>query len=289
MMKRTFFTLIVFSFSLLCSYAQTNEQTDSVPDIQAAIRAANEGDVSAQCFLGIVYSVGQYNVEQNYTEAIKWFTMAAEKGEPTAQYNLSLFYIEGFGVEPDTVQAQKWYDLAFQQDNTLPPLIVERPAPNDIDLTIATKKKGKNGEKITSKTQKKFANALPTFRTRAEAGDAVAQYNLGVLYSDGIGTERNYKEAFKWFRLAAEQGDADAQNSVGIMYYEGQGVGKNYSQAFHWYNLAAEQGHVAAQYNIGIMYEQGIGTAKDRAKAKQWFKKAADQGYEPARRRMQNL
>ena len=143
MMKRTFFTLIIFSFSLLCSYAQTNEQTDSVPDIQAAIRAANEGDVSAQCFLGIVYSVGQYNVEQNYTEAIKWFTMAAEKGEPTAQYNLSLFYIEGFGVEPDTVQAQKWYDLAFQQDNTLPPLIVERPAPNDIDLTIATKKKGK--------------------------------------------------------------------------------------------------------------------------------------------------
>ena len=214
--------------------------------------------------------------------------MAAEKGEPTAQYNLSLFYIEGFGVEPDTVQAQKWYDLAFQQDNTLPPLIVERPATNDIDLTINTKK-SKKGEKITSKTQNKFAKAIPTFRTRAEAGDAVAQYNLGVLYYDGIGTERNYKEALKWFRLAAEQGDADAQNNIGIMYYHGHGVGKNYSQAFHWYTLAAEQGHIAAQYNIAIMYEQGIGTEKDRAKAKQWFKKAADQGYEPARKRMQNL
>lgn len=281
-------SLLVFSLSLLTSYAQTDEQADSVPDIQAAIQAANEGNVDAQCFLGIVYSVGQYNIEQNYKEAIKYFTMAAEKGEPTAQYNLSLFYIEGFGVEPDTVQAQKWYDLAFQQDNTLPPLIVERPATNDIDLTINTKK-SKKGEKITSKTQNKFAKAIPTFRTRAEAGDAVAQYNLGVLYYDGIGTERNYKEALKWFRLAAEQGDADAQNNIGIMYYHGHGVGKNYSQAFHWYTLAAEQGHIAAQYNIAIMYEQGIGTEKDRAKAKQWFKKAADQGYEPARKRMQNL
>ena len=281
-------SLLVFSLSLLTSYAQTDEQADSVPDIQAAIQAANEGNVDAQCFLGIVYSVGQYNIELNYKEAIKYFTMAAEKGEPTAQYNLSLFYIEGFGVEPDTVQAQKWYDLAFQQDNTLPPLIVERPATNDIDLTINTKK-SKKGEKITSKTQNKFAKAIPTFRTRAEAGDAVAQYNLGVLYYDGIGTERNYKEALKWFRLAAEQGDADAQNNIGIMYYHGHGVGKNYSQAFHWYTLAAEQGHIAAQYNIAIMYEQGIGTEKDRAKAKQWFKKAADQGYEPARKRMQNL
>lgn len=281
-------SLLVFSLSLLTSYAQTDEQADSVPDIQAAIQAANEGNVDAQCFLGIVYSVGQYNIEQNYKEAIKYFTMAAEKGEPTAQYNLSLFYIEGFGVEPDTVQAQKWYDLAFQQDNTLPPLIVERPATNDIDLTINTKK-SKKGEKITSKTQNKFAKAIPTFRTRAEAGDAVAQYNLGVLYYDGIGTERNYKEALKWFRMAAEQGDPDAQNNIGIMYYHGHGVGKNYSQAFHWYNLAAEQGHIAAQYNIAIMYEQGIGTEKDRAKAKQWFKKAADQGYEPAKKRMQNL
>ena len=187
-MKRTFFTLIIFSFSLLCSYAQTNEQTDSVPDIQAAIRAANEGDVSAQCFLGIVYSVGQYNVEQNYTEAIKWFTMAAEQGEPTAQYNLSLFYIEGFGVKPDTVQAQKWYDLALQQRADLPPLIVERPATNDIDLTINTKKKGKS-DKITSKTQNKFAKAIPTFRTRAEAGDAVAQREVRQMAHDA-GRER---------------------------------------------------------------------------------------------------
>ena len=274
-----------------CLYAQDNVQTDDKPDIPGAIAAAEQGNVDAQCFLGIIYSTGQYDVEQNYAEAIKWFTMAAEKGEPTAQYNLSLFYIEGFGVTPDTVTAQKWYDLAAKQLDDLPPLIVERPATNDIlsSLPSGKKKNGKDKEKLSAKDKVKYEEAIKKYRSRAEAGDAIAQYNLGVLYSAGLGTPVNHKEAMKWYRMAADQGDADAQNNIGIMYYQGQGVGKNYSQAFHWYNLAAEQGHVAAQYNIGIMYEQGIGTEKNRAKAKYWLKLAADQGYEAAKKRMQNL
>ena len=275
----------------ICLRAQDNVQTDDEPDIPSAIAAAEQGNVDAQCFLGIVYSTGQYDVEQNYAEAIKWFTMAAEKGEPTAQYNLSLFYIEGFGVDPDTVKAQQLYDLAAKQLDNLPPLIVERPATNDIlqSLPSGKKKNGKDKEKLSSKDKVKYAEAIKKYRPRAEAGDAVAQYNLGMLYSAGLGTPVNHKEAMKWYRMAAEQGDADAQNNIGIMYYQGQGVGKNYSQAFHWYDLAAEQGHVAAQYNIGIMYEQGIGTEKNRAKAKQWFLRAAQQGYEPAKKRLENL
>ncbi len=282
--------ILLFPLTL---HAQEGEQNDSIPDIQAAIQAATDGDIDAQCFLGLVYSVGQYGVEQNYQQAIHWFSLAAKAGEPSAQYNLSLFYIEGFGVEPDTIQAQKWYDLALAQNPDLPPLIVERPATNDeVDLTLPEvdeKKKGRKAEKLRAKANTKVQELIAKYRPRAEAGDAIAQYNMGVLYNEGYGDERNYKEAFKWFRMAAEQGDPDAQNNLGIMYYEGQGVGKNYSQAFHWYSLAAEQEHVAAQYNIGIMYEQGIGTDKDRAKAKQWYKKAADQGYEPAKRRMENL
>ena len=286
-MKYLLFILFLLPLTL---HAQTSEQGDTVPDIQAAIQAAGEGNIDAQCFLGIVYSVGQYGVKQDYAEAIKWFTMAAEKGEPTAQYNLSLFYIEGFGVKPDTVQAQKWYDLAKKQRNDLPPLIIEKPATNDITFNLpSSKKKGKKGEKLTSKDQVKYAEAIKKYLPRAEAGDAIAQYNLGVLYAAGLGTPVNNQEAMKWFLMAAEQGDADAQNNIGIMYYEGRGVTKDYSQALHWYTLAAEQEHIAAQYNIGIMYERGIGVEKDSTKAKLWFQRAADQGFEPAKKRLQKL
>lgn len=267
-----------------CS-AQTVE-TDTV-DIQNIIEVANQGDAYAQAYLGSLYAFGLYGAPQDYAQAVRWYTLAAEQGHPTAQYNLAVLYVNGQGVKADTLQAQKWYDLAYAQDSTFEPIIVDRPAAND--FTFSDKRRGKKGDKISRHDKLQFDKALATYRPKAEAGDPIAQYNLGVLYNEGLGTERNYKEAHKWFTLAAQQGDPDAQNNLGIMYYEGQGVGKNYSLALHWYTLAAEQGHYAAQYNLGIMHEQGIGTPKNRAKAKQWFLRAADQGYEPAKQRLQNL
>jgi TPR repeat protein len=40
-----------------------------------------------------------------------------------------------------------------------------------------------------------------TIKARAEAGDVVAQYDLGVMYDDGDEVIQNYEEAVKWFRI----------------------------------------------------------------------------------------
>ena len=55
-----------------------------------------------------------------------------------------------------------------------------------------------------------YATALQEWTPLAEAGDEVAQYNLGVMYDNGLGVPQDPKEAVKWYRLAAEQGDVDA-------------------------------------------------------------------------------
>lgn len=39
--------------------------------------------------------------------------------------------------------------------------------------------------------------------SKAEAGQAKAYYDLGLLYSTGHGVVRDYVEAHKWFNLAA--------------------------------------------------------------------------------------
>jgi TPR repeat protein len=49
----------------------------------------------------------------------------------------------------------------------------------------------------------------------AEAGDPVAQYNLGFMLEKGVGVKQDYPAAFNWFRKAADQGYADAQVSLG--------------------------------------------------------------------------
>ena len=46
-------------------------------------------------------------------------------------------------------------------------------------------------------------------KTRAEQGDATAQYILGTKYRDGEGVSQDYGEAEKWYRRAAEQGHAE--------------------------------------------------------------------------------
>ena len=61
-------------------------------------------------------------------------------------------------------------------------------------------------------------------RTKAEQGDAKAQFNLGGMYYIGQDVPQDADEAVKWWRKAAEQGNADAQALLGLMYFSGQDV-----------------------------------------------------------------
>jgi uncharacterized protein len=76
----------------------------------------------------------------------------------------------------------------------------------------------------------------------ADQGNAGAQFNLGLMYSNGNSVEQDFAEAVKWYRLAADQGDALAQGNLGIMYALGQGVLQDNQTAHMWFNIAAANG-----------------------------------------------
>jgi hypothetical protein len=84
-----------------------------------------------------------------------------------------------------------------------------------------------------------YATALKKWRPLAEAGDAEAQNNLGLMYADDRGVPQDDEEAVKWLRLAAEQGDAVAQNNLGAMYAKGRGVPQDKVLAYALFNLSA--------------------------------------------------
>jgi TPR repeat protein len=54
-------------------------------------------------------------VTQNYSEAAKWYRLAADQGYPQAQYNLGLLYNQGNGVAKDNNEAKKWWQKASDQ------------------------------------------------------------------------------------------------------------------------------------------------------------------------------
>lgn len=130
---------------------------------------------------------------------------------------------------------------------------------------------------------KHYTRAYELWLPLAEADDADAQYNLGLLYRAGFGVKKNPRQALIWFTRAAQQGLADAQYNAGIMHYLGEGVYPNHKTAVEWWQLAAAKGHSNAQYNLAAMYAYANGGLRlDMDKAVALWEQAAQQGHTEA-------
>ncbi len=49
-----------------------------------------------------------------------------------------------------------------------------------------------------------YESAMSNFMTAANAGDKVAQQNLGVMYNNGIGVRKDKEKATYWFKMATQ-------------------------------------------------------------------------------------
>jgi len=129
-------------------------------------------------------------------------------------------------------------------------------------------------EQLSARYHAVKRNRLEYFKA-AEQGDAVAQYNLGVLYHEGHGVPQDDAQALAWWRKAAEQGDVAAQYNLGRLYYDGHGVLQDYTEAALWWRKAAERGDAATQFSLGGLYYSGQGVPQDYAEAYFWYGLAA--------------
>ncbi len=83
-------------------------------EFQNLQRAAEQGDAQSQYQLASYYFSGD-GVEQNISEAIKWFLKAADQGHNHAMFMLGECYIYGIGVDQSETEAVKWYQRAAEQ------------------------------------------------------------------------------------------------------------------------------------------------------------------------------
>jgi hypothetical protein len=78
---------------------------------------ADGGDPIAQYNLALLYLDG-HGVPQSTEEAANWFRRAAEQDYTEAQHNLGAMYGSGQGVKRDYVQAYKWLNICAAKGNT---------------------------------------------------------------------------------------------------------------------------------------------------------------------------
>eukprot|EP00727_Mastigamoeba_balamuthi_P013829 m51a1_g9069 hypothetical protein (547) ;mRNA; f:107136-111824 len=193
------------------------------PDPREAIRlwtlAADAGVVDSQLNLAQMHSNGQY-VPLNYAEAfdrsseskLALLSESADNGVPDAQFELGLRYFDGAGVARDRAEAARLWRLAADaghgqsqfnlgallwrgdgvaRDEALAMHYFALAADNDIPMAqfnLGTAAyEGIAGVPRSAERAAALWSAASAPSEHAPAGLAPAQYNLGVLYSNGDG------------------------------------------------------------------------------------------------------
>ncbi|MDF0644172.1 MAG: tetratricopeptide repeat protein [Nitrospira sp.] len=107
-----------------------------------------------------------------------------------------------------------------------------------------------------------YEKSAKELESLANLGDARAQYNLGLLYDQGLGVPQSDALALRWYTQAAEHGEPRAQYNLGIMYMNGQGTTPDPVLAYYWFSLAVAQGEskapAARDYVMGQMSSEQI-------------------------------
>ena len=117
----------------------------------------------------------------------------------------------------------------------------------------------------------------------ANAGDALAQHELGLRYLLGEGTPADTAQAVYWVKKAADQNLISAKYNYAIFLINGIGVPWDPYSAFKYFKSAANDGMVQAQYVVGILYTDNLTVKRNWNLAYYWIKKASNNDYEPAK------
>lgn len=147
------------------------------------------------------------------------------------------------------------------------------------------------GERIKLKATdaQDYREAFAWFQKAAQRRYPPAEYNLALMYEEGLGVEQDPVKALELVREAAANGHAEAQFHLGAMYKDGRIVKADARQARLWWEKAAAQHYLAAQYRLGELYAKGEGVKQSYEAAARWWGPAALSGNADAQSGMGSL
>jgi len=162
-----------------------------------------------------------YAANRQMTEAIAAWRKAADKGSSSAMVELGVAYGTGSGVARDEALARKLFERAAEAGN-----------PRGVSNLAAL---GGGGAPADPARPRELLG-------RAAETNAEAQYQLGVMLSQGSGGEKDDVAARAMFEKAAAQNHPAALERMGAFAAEGRGGPKDSSAAKAYYERAAALG-----------------------------------------------
>ena len=241
----------------------TNNTTVNINDLEAKAR---RGDVKAMKQLAQYYFDGTNGVRRDRETALKWWSMAANKGDLEATAQVGACYHHGWGARVDTARAHKLYvkDIKGNEKKIVNTLTTEAKTKKDI---LSARVMAESYTYGWGTVKRDLATANEFFTYAAEQGDTDAMNRVARYAYKNNDQER----AMRWFKKLAEMNDAEGCYQYGYMIRN-----TDPTQSDIYMHNSADQGNDKAQYYLANQLVNGANP--DAEAGVMWARKSAAQG-----------
>jgi uncharacterized protein len=196
-----------------------------------------------------------------YDEALYYYNLAAELGNPSAYLGISAFYRQGIGVDPD-------YKRAFEAART-------GALKGSPQAQLSTGVFFREGWGV----EQSFPEAQRWMWLAVQNGYAPAFVAYGDFFRKGLGIEVDDARAVGYYRQAAILGSSDAENLVGMAYMRGKGADRDTDTGINWLVRSSDAGNPFAAFQLGRAFQDGWGVKQDLKTALAYFRLSAQRNY----------
>ncbi len=229
--------------------------------IEAIKTQAESGDSGAMFHLGKIFAIG-IAVDQNLSEAERWYQRAVEHDDVRACCNLGWMYESGFGVEQDKAKA---FELLLRGHDE--GVLVAK-------ATIAMMKMTGEG------CQQDVESSIKLLEECFLSGYNNAANCLADMYFAGSVVEKDVEKGFAWLSRCAEKGDLRTMAIMGHYLVTGSHGKQDVSQGIGHLMTAVNMNYPEAHLWLGSLYEQGVGVDTNHEMAVMFYQKGASLGDE---------
>ncbi len=206
-------------------------------------------------------------------DVLEYLDLMSRKGDLKATFSLGRLHYEGTRALNRNFKKAKAYFMIVAKKHWARDGRIIAGGPGGIEK-IASKAAGYLGRMFlrAEGSEQSFDKAITWFRRGLANGDALCQYELGLMYLKGFGVPKDAFRAADYLKAAAEQDFASAQVHLGVLFLDQGDV----QTAVKYFELAARHGHIEALYYLAEINNLGVGRERSCGIATAYYKVVAE-------------
>ena len=206
--------------------------------------------------LGRIYYFGGYGVKTDHSLAFKYLSQCQK--HPSEQYLLGFLYRDGKGCSKNPAAAAECFRFAAEHGHNL------------AGIELGWMYYMGTGVKKDDRKAVQYLNPAVELDKLPEAA-----FHLAEIYGDKKSQVFDADKAFQNYRIAARAGNTEAQYRIGNMLLNGIGTAKEPKAALDYLQSVAQRGHSGAAFLCGEIERKAGHPEKSLA----FYRQAADAGH----------